>query len=229
MGTARKSPPSLELRVFSERLQKAIEFKRIDISVLARESEYKPDDIHKLLSGMREPGLKKLMLLSSALGCSVDYLLGLTSEPKRAGVVVLADTDVLNRQSSERGQTSGQISGKLEQFITTVPKLLDADVEMFTYLAKFLIDRREKIFLRFSEKITKSSEKEKLNPDKISVDKLKGKAGFDDCLDDDGFDDLWEDDIEIEFDDEFLEDKNEIELEDELEDVGYGDELFDDE
>jgi transcriptional regulator with XRE-family HTH domain len=90
MGTARQSPPSPELKIFSDRLQEAMKFKKIDVAVLAKKSEYKPDDIHKMLSGMREPGLKKLILLANSLSCSVDFLLGLAPESQRADVVVEA-------------------------------------------------------------------------------------------------------------------------------------------
>jgi transcriptional regulator with XRE-family HTH domain len=145
MGTVRQSPPSSELKIFSNRLQKAIEFKKIDIAVLAKNSEYKSDDINKMLMGMREPSMKKLILLANSLECSVDYLLGLTAEIKRATVVPTADTNTpLSLQPSECGQTSGQISDNVEQIIALLPKLLEFDVELIRFIMEFLIEKREK-------------------------------------------------------------------------------------
>jgi transcriptional regulator with XRE-family HTH domain len=218
MGIARQSPPTPELRVFSDRLQKIIEFNKTDIGVLAKSSEYKPDDIHKLLTGMREPGMKKLILLADSLGCSVDYLLGLTPTPQRASVVVEVDTNALNHQSSERGQTSGQISGKIEPFIAMVSKLPESDIELLIHIAGFLIERKNRRLAKIVDAITsKSSEK----PDSISK---TSRPKDDDFIDDDfEEDDLWGD-TEDEFeDDEFEEDDFEDEDEDD-----EGDEDFDD-
>jgi hypothetical protein len=214
MGIARQSPPSPELKTFSGRLQKAIEFSKIDIAVLAKKAEYKIDDIHKMLTGMREPGMKKLTLLANSLGCSVDYLLGLTPEAKRATVVAMADTDTIKHQSSECGQTSGQISGKAEQFVAMMPELLESDIELFMCIAGFLIERKEKRLLRFVKAVTTESKKETEKAKSIedSFRESKDKAGFDDCnpdFDNDDFDEdeLW-DNVDDDFEEEFDEDED---------------------
>jgi transcriptional regulator with XRE-family HTH domain len=212
MGIARQSPPSPELKIFSDRLREAIEFKKIDISVLAKEAEYKPDDIHKLLTGMREPGFKKLMLLANSLGCSVDYLLGVTSRPKRASIVIEADTNALNPQPSERGQTLGQISDIVGQFVATVPELLESDVEILMCLAEFLIERRKKRLAKLMETVNaRPSEKADIVP------QVPRSKNSNDPVDDDDFD---EEDIEFddEFEDEFEDDDDDFEDEDEDED-----------
>jgi transcriptional regulator with XRE-family HTH domain len=199
MGIARQSPPSPELKIFSERIQKAIDFKKIDIAVLAKESGYKVEDIRKMLAGMREPSMKKLILLAGSLGCSVDYLLGLTSEVNRTTVT---DTGAIKHQSGEQGQTSGQISGKTHQFVTMIPELLESDVELLMYLAGFLIERKSKGLLRLAKAATTDPKTENL------ARELKGKAEFgrgspyfcEDAFDED---ELWDnDDLEEEFDDD---------------------------
>jgi hypothetical protein len=134
-----------------------------------------------MLTGMREPGFKKLILLANSLGCSVDYLLGLSSQPKRASVVVEADTEVIDRQSSKCEQTSGQISGKLEQFIAMLPELLEYDIELLMYLAGFFIEKKKKRLLNLAKAVAVNSEEtEKILEN--SYKELKGRLGFDDCL-----------------------------------------------
>jgi transcriptional regulator with XRE-family HTH domain len=220
MGTVRQSPPSPELDIFSDRLQKAIELKKIDLAVLAKDSEYKLDDIHRLLIGMREPGMKKLVLLANSLGCSVDYLLGLTPEAERASVVVEMSTDAIKPQSSEREQMSGQISSKAKQFIAMVPELLESDVELFMYLAGFLIERKEKKLSRFVKAVTAESKREAEKVKSIGsfAKKTNGWVGLDDCnldSDDDDFDDdeLW-DDIDSDFEEEDFDDDEDFEDDD---------------
>jgi transcriptional regulator with XRE-family HTH domain len=212
MGIARQTPPTSELKVFSDRLQRAIKFKKIDTATLAKNTGYKPEDIQRLLAGMREPSMKKLILLANALGCSVDYLLGLAPEPKQASVVVEADTDALNPQSSERGQTSGQISGKSGSLLAMVPELLESDVELLMHIAGFLIERKEKRLARIAEAVTSNSPKKNDPP----LPKVSDSRDDDDLTDSDfEDDDLWDDDLDNEFeDDEFEED----ELEDEDDD-----------
>jgi transcriptional regulator with XRE-family HTH domain len=218
MGIARQSPPSPELKIFSDRFREAIEFKKIDISVLAKEAEYKPDDIHKLLTGMREPGFKKLMLLANSLGCSVDYLLGLTPKPQRASIVVKADTEVLNPQPGERGQMSGQFSGVVGQFVAMVPELLESDVEILMCLAGFLIERRERRLAKLMEAVNNKSSREigtipKVSGSRDNEDFPNGLDG--ECIE---FDDEFENDDELEdndgFEDGDFEDENEDEDDD---------------
>jgi transcriptional regulator with XRE-family HTH domain len=209
MGVARQSPPSPELKVFSDRFKNAIAFKKIDIADLAKKSEYKPCDISKLLSGMLEPGMKKLVLLANALGCSVDYLLGLTPEAKRASVVIEVDTDAFKPQSSERGQTSGQISGKAGRFASMIPELPGFDIELLTHIASFLIERKKGGLARLMKAVA-DKPKRKLEESKKT---LVGKAPMDVLdSDDDDFDDeddLWDDDLEDDggFDDDDFEEE----------------------
>jgi transcriptional regulator with XRE-family HTH domain len=215
MGVSRQSPPSPELKIVSDRLQKVIEFKKIDINILAKNSEYKPVEIQKLLTGMREPSIKKLVLLASSLGCSVDYLLGLTPEPKRASVVVEVDTDALTSQLSERGQTSGQITGKEKLFLSMVSELPESDIELLMYIAGFLIERKEK---RLS-KIVSAMNARKENDSTLIITPSKNDDGLeltDDDLDEDS---LWDDVEEDEFeDDEYDEDDLEEEEDDDDDD-----------
>jgi transcriptional regulator with XRE-family HTH domain len=193
MGIARQSPPSPELKIFSDRLKKAIEFKKIDIAGLAKGSGYKPDDISKLLTGMREPSIKKLILLANTLGCSIDYLLGFSPEAKRASVVVSADIDAVERQSSGHGQ----ISGKAERFMAMLPKLLESDAELLMHIAGFLIERKEKGLARLMKAVADSKSKKELEKEKSGVPPKAsiGKPQDDDC--DDGFDDDFDEEDEL--------------------------------
>jgi transcriptional regulator with XRE-family HTH domain len=205
MGTVRKSPASPELKIFSDRFKKAIGFKKIDIAVLAKDSEYKPSYIQRLLTGKREPGMKKLILLANSLGCSVDYLLGLTTEARRATVVVEADTDAIKPRSSEHGQTSGQISGKAERLAAMIPELRDYNIELLTHIAEFIIEKRKQDLERLVEAITEEPKK----------DIEKGKVGFDGRVPDSG-----EDDFEDDFDDDDFEDDDFDDDDDEFDDCG---------
>jgi transcriptional regulator with XRE-family HTH domain len=208
MGTVRQSPPTSELKVFSDRLQRAIKFKKIDTATLAKNTGYKPEDIQRLLAGMREPSMKKLILIANALGCSVDYLLGLTTEPKRASVVIEVDTDALNPQSRERGQTSGQISGKTGAFLAMLPELMEYDIELLMYIAGFLIGRKKKGLARFMDALASRAPKKE---DSLSS-KVSNSKNDDDFTDDDFEEDELGDNDE--FDDDFEED----DLEDEDDD-----------
>jgi transcriptional regulator with XRE-family HTH domain len=220
MGTVRQSPPSPELKVFSDRLRKAIEFKKIDIETLAKDLEYSPCDIRKMLEGMREPGMKKLILLADSLGCSVDYLLGLTLEARRATMVVEADTNALKPRSSEHGQTSGQISGKAGQLAAMLPDLLESDIDLLAHLAGFLIGRRKDSLAKFKKAVMGSPCKSGQPPAKDSVPKPKDETAFDDDDDDDDdlFDDL-DDDLD-DLDDDFFDE------DDSFEDDGFEDDDF---
>jgi hypothetical protein len=217
MGIPRQSPPSAELKIFSTRLQKAIEFKKIDIAVLAKNSEYKPIDIDKMLKGMREPCMKKLILLANSLECSVDYLLGLTPEAKRVTVAAMAGTNACKPQLSGHGQTSGQISGKLGPLAVMIPELLESDVELLAYTAGFLINRRKNNLASFAKAVADSPDKVRSGEVVSSRPKIKNAPEdfddyglddieFDDGLDDDDFDedeDFEDDDFE---DDDFEDD-----------------------
>jgi transcriptional regulator with XRE-family HTH domain len=218
MGIARQSPPSAELIVFSDRLQKAIEFKKIDIEALAQDSEYKPDDINKMLKGMKEPGFKKLMLLANSLGCSVDYLLGLTPKPQRASVVVEVDTDAIKYHSGERGQTSGQISGNVERIVAMLPNLLEFDIELIKFIIGFLIEKRGERLTKLVGALTGKSSKEIESIPKETLPKS------DDDLADDDFDeeDLWDIVEDDEFEDEdWEEDEDDFEIDDDDDDDDF--------
>jgi transcriptional regulator with XRE-family HTH domain len=218
MGTSRQTPPSKELKIFSDRLSKAIAFKKVELSVIAKNIGCAPADVKKMLSGMREPTMKKLIILANILGCSVDYLLGLTPEPQRASVVVEVDTNALKSQPSERGQTSGQISGKIEQFAAIMPELLESDVELLMYIAGFLIERKEERLSRIMDAMTSKPPKETDSLSKSS----HSKNNNDELEDDDPGeedDDLWD---EIE-DDEFEDDLEEDDFEDYEDDDDNGD------
>jgi transcriptional regulator with XRE-family HTH domain len=171
-----------------------MKFKKIDVAALAKDLEYKPSEIRNLLTGMREPSMKKLILLANLLGCSVDYLLGLAPEPQRASIVIEADTNAIKPQPDECGQTSGQISGKAGRFVAMAPKLLDFDFEMLIHIAKYLIERNEKGLLKFVKIVRQSSKKEaeKAGESAGKAGLGAGNADFDDDVFDE--DELWGDD-----------------------------------
>jgi transcriptional regulator with XRE-family HTH domain len=220
MGVSRQSPPSPELKIFSDRLQKVIEFKKTDTAILAKSLDYKPDDIYKLLTGMREPSMKKLILLADLLGCSVDYLLGLTPEPQRASVVVEADTDALTSQSNEREQTSGQITGKEKPFLSMVSELPESDIELLMYIAGFLIERKEKRLSKIVSAIKNVKEENDSTSRILSSKEDSGLELTDDDLDEDS---LWDDVEEDEFEDSDFEDSLEDENDDDDDDDEFDD------
>jgi transcriptional regulator with XRE-family HTH domain len=205
MGTPRQSQPGPELLIFGERLTKAIEFKKIDISVFAKELNCAPSDIKKMMGGMREPTMTKMIRIANILGCSVDYLLGLTPEAKRASLVVTADTGLLKPQRAGPVQASGQIPDKAGRFIALVSELLETDIDLLMYIAGFLIERKEKGLLRLAEAINVEAKED--TKKSFSTGKPKVPE-FDADFDED--DDLWDgadgdDDYEYEngvFDDE---------------------------
>jgi transcriptional regulator with XRE-family HTH domain len=219
MGTFRQLPPSTELKVFSARIHKAIEFNKISIEVLAKNLNYKPDDIHRLLIGMREPGIKKLILLANSLGCSVDYLLGITPMPQRPTVVVNVDTDTLKPQLSGRERTSGQITGKEKPFLSMLSELPESDIELLMYIAGFLIERKEKGLDKILSTMNTKNKNDSVSGTPISPSNNKPT---DDDFDEDS---LWDGVEDDEFDDDdFDEDDLDYEEEDEEED----DDDFDD-
>jgi transcriptional regulator with XRE-family HTH domain len=223
MGTPRQSPPSPELKIFSDRLQKALEFKKVDLAALAKRLGYKPDDIRRLLAGMREPSLKRLALLANSLDCSVDYLLGLAPKPQREGVVVEANADAIKPQSSECERTSGQISGKAERLSAMAHELFESDVELLMHIARFLIERKEKGLSRFVKVVRQiKKERERAKAIENSGKEAKGKVGVDDYspdLDDDGLDEdeLWGDDDD-KLEEEELENDEDFEDDDDFDD-----------
>jgi hypothetical protein len=154
-----------------------------------------------MLKGMREPGMAKLILLANILGCSVDYLMGLTPEAQRAIIVVESDTNALKPQSSERGQTSGQFSGNAVKLKVMIAELMEPDVDLLLHIAEFIIERRKKGMLEFVKAVTAESKEEvpqkKANAAENSTE--KGKPGFDDfnkyeMVEDIEFDDGLDDD-----------------------------------
>jgi transcriptional regulator with XRE-family HTH domain len=208
MGTARQSPPSPELKIFGERLTKAIEFKKIDISALAKEFKCSPSDIKKMMNGMREPSMTKLITIADTLGCSSDYLLGLSLEAQRAAVVVSADTDAIKLKQSEHRQTSGQISGKTGQFLAIIPELLEADIDLLMHIAGFLIERKAKGMTRLMEAVATDS-KGKPKPSEfgeLSDDDFKDDDLWDEVEDDEFEDDDLNEDEDEDFEDDFDED-----------------------
>jgi transcriptional regulator with XRE-family HTH domain len=202
MGTSRQTPPSQELKIFADRLSKAINTKRIELSTIAKEFGCAPADVKKMLSGMREPTMKKLIVLANVLECSADYLLGLVPEPQRASVVIEAGTTSSKPQSSERGQTSGQITGNIEQFAAIIPELLEADTELLLYIAGFLIERKEK---RLAKIVKAISSKE--TDSELAMEHLKDNEDLnDDDFEEEDENDLWDDIEEDSFEDDDFED-----------------------
>jgi transcriptional regulator with XRE-family HTH domain len=200
MGIARQTPPSQELKNFASRLSKAIDLKKIELSVIAKKLGCAPVDVKKMLSGMREPTMKKLIVLANVLECSVDYLLGLTPEPQRASVVIEAGTNPGRPQSSQRGQTSGQIAGNAEQFAAIIPELLDSDTELLIYIAGFLIERKEKRLAKIAEAVTARTPKE---VESSSLPKSNSEFDEEDFGEED---DLWDDVEDESFEDDDFED-----------------------
>jgi transcriptional regulator with XRE-family HTH domain len=183
MGRQRFLPPGPELELFSERLRTAMTFKNIGAASLAKDAGYEVSDINRLLAGMREPGMKKLILLAKSLECSADYLLGLADEPQRASAAAMTDADAIKPESAERGQTSGQrgqISGGAKQLAAGLSELPKSDVKLLLRITEFLIERRKEGMLKLVRAITADT-KEEVSPEKaVSAEKTNSKADSDD-------------------------------------------------
>jgi DNA-binding helix-turn-helix protein len=182
MGGARKSPPSTELKTFSDRLQKVITLKKVDAKVLAKKLQCSPSDMQKILAGMREPSMKKLIVIAGALGCSVDYLLGLS--------------DGLGSDSNDVISQKPQIaknSAVSEPFFQIFPKLLDSDIELLTNMAQFIVDRRAKKMKKVRAALARSKCKKAIadvvyENDEESYDKFYDEESYEDGFDDTEFD-----------------------------------------
>jgi hypothetical protein len=150
---------------------------------------------------MREPSMKKLIVLSESLGCSVDYLLGLTPDMQRASLVVGADTSSISSKSSEPVRTSAAVSGKRGQLADMLSELMDSDIELLTHIASFLTERKEKGLKKLMSAIGNRSSS-KRNPEDDFFETFADDDDFDDYDDDNDFDDDYEDLKDYIFDDE---------------------------
>jgi hypothetical protein len=106
--------------------------------------------------------------------------------------------DANKPQLSERGQTSGQISGKAEQLVAMMPELLESDVELLMYLAGFLIERKGKMLAKIMGTMTAKSPQEVESIPQISHDDFDEEDDLWEDIEDDDFedDDFEEDDFE---------------------------------
>lgn len=63
------------------RLKTAMNYRRVTIAELSRQTNLSEDTIKSLRSGRREGSLSTWRILSRRLGCSMDYLAGTDSDP----------------------------------------------------------------------------------------------------------------------------------------------------
>ena len=63
------------------RLKAAMDYRRVTIAELSRQTNLSEDTIKSLRSGRREGSLSTWIILSRRLGCSMDYLAGTSSDP----------------------------------------------------------------------------------------------------------------------------------------------------
>lgn len=63
------------------RLKAAMDYRRVTIAELSRQTNLSEDTIKSLRSGRREGSLSTWRILSRRLGCSMDYLAGTDSDP----------------------------------------------------------------------------------------------------------------------------------------------------
>jgi hypothetical protein len=182
-----------------------------------------------MMGGMREPAMVKMIRIANILGCSVDYLLGLTPEAKRASLVVTADTGLFKPKSGESVQTSGQASNKFEQFTAMASGLLEADIDLLMYIAGFLFERKEKGLLRLAKAMSEGAEEtpKESRSARVSIGRPKSpdlEKKLNDGFDED--DDLF-DGVEDDYDYDYEEDEEEDD--DDFDDGDFDDGDFDDE
>lgn len=184
MGGARKSPPSAELQTFSGRLQKVIALKKVDMKVLAKKLQCSPSDTQKILAGMREPSMKKLIVIAGTLGCSVDYLLGLSDG-------LGSDSNSTISQKSQ----AVKHNAVSESFFQIFPKLLDSDIELLINTAQFIVDRRAKKMKKVRAALARAKRKSVI-ADATSENDTKAYDDFDELDDEESYD-TYEDDFDL--------------------------------
>jgi len=68
-----------------DRIKQLLETRGLTQAQLSTKSGLPPATISHFITGLRTPGTSSLRKLSDALGVTVEYLLGITEEPKIAG------------------------------------------------------------------------------------------------------------------------------------------------
>ncbi len=95
-----------------ERIKQLLETRGLTQAQLSAKSGLPPATISHFISGLRTPGTTSLRKLSDALGVSVEFLLGITEEPKIAGdeaKVIFRNAQQLSEESLKTLATFSQM------------------------------------------------------------------------------------------------------------------------
>jgi transcriptional regulator with XRE-family HTH domain len=91
--------------VLSERLRLVREQQNLSQHELARLCDFGPNQISRIEIGISEPLASNVAKLASVLNVSIDYLMGLTDEPR--GVTVASDLNAHERELLETFRAEG--------------------------------------------------------------------------------------------------------------------------
>lgn len=94
------------------RIKQLIDTRGLTQAQLSTRSGLPPATISHFITGFRTPGTSSLRKLSQALGVSVEYLLGITEEPKIAGneaKVIFRNAQQLSEESLKTLATFSQM------------------------------------------------------------------------------------------------------------------------
>lgn len=96
-----------------ERIKQLIDTRGLTQAQLSAKSGLPPATISHFISGLRTPGTSSLRKLSDALGVSVEYLLGITEEPKIAG----DEANVIFRNAQQLSEESLKTLANFSQML----------------------------------------------------------------------------------------------------------------
>lgn len=124
-----------------ERINNMMNRRGWDVGILAYQSGVKPNTIYKYLNGTRQvqATLTNLVFLAKALGCSVEYLIGMTDVETPTAIVSLS------RAQQELIERVGQLSARRQRELSElVALMMEMDARDREWL-KANLDTNEKL------------------------------------------------------------------------------------
>ncbi len=103
------------MEIFSQRLRKAREDKKLSQTELAEKDGFQPSAISHFETGKRSPSFANLKKLADALEVTVDYLLGRAEEPQNQGLAAEVLFRDFGKLSLEDQKTIAQMTKLLAE------------------------------------------------------------------------------------------------------------------
>ena len=103
------------MEIFSQRLRKAREDKKLSQTELAEKAGFQPSAISHFETGKRSPSFANLKKLADALEVTVDYLLGRAEEPQNQGLAAEVLFRDFGKLSLEDQKTIAQMTKLLAE------------------------------------------------------------------------------------------------------------------